>query len=84
MSLERSRSNLLSLSALALLVVLLRRERVSGDALAGALAVHLALGVLFRLVYTTIATIDATSPLIRAGMRSAASGSRPAGAFQAP
>jgi hypothetical protein len=52
---------LLSLSALSLLVFLLRRERVSGDALVGALAVYLALGVLFGLVYTSIASIDSNA-----------------------
>jgi hypothetical protein len=49
---------LLFLSALSLLVFLLRRERVSGDALVGALAVYLAVGVLFGMAYTTIAEID--------------------------
>ncbi|MDJ0791556.1 MAG: ion channel [Acidimicrobiia bacterium] len=49
---------LVGYSTIALLVFLLRRRRISGDAIFGAAAVYLSIGILFGLIYTLIGTID--------------------------
>ena len=49
---------LVGYSTIALLVFLLQRRRVSGDAIFGAVAVYLSIGIFFGLVYTLIGTVE--------------------------